>query len=165
MHRPSASHMKVVAAARARMWGPLRPAAPASGAATCPRRTARANSTPSTTRWPVRIDCSPRIGRRRSFVGTWDRSIDLVSSPLLARGHAPCPLVALSRVRFVPRRRGTVDPAARGRLLLARPSAASARATGPSPGDGAWCVAVSCVCLSRVLRWFTSVSQGINRMT
>ena len=106
---------------------------------------------------PRRAGRAPIRSRRRR---TTRRTI-----PGRPRGHAPCPPVALASVRFVPRRRGTVDPVADGRLLRARPSATPARAPIPSPGDGAWCVAALCVCPSRVLRCFTSVAQGISRMT
>jgi hypothetical protein len=45
---------------------------------TSPRRMARASVNPWTSRCPVAIDRSPRIGRSRSFTGTCDRSIGCV---------------------------------------------------------------------------------------
>ena len=78
--RPSASQSKVATDARACPCG--RGAGGTPGSATWPRWTARASSMPSMTRCPVRIAWSPRIDRRRSFVGRWDRASGFVSGPL-----------------------------------------------------------------------------------
>jgi hypothetical protein len=83
-----ASRTNVSAASRARSGGGRsRPAPPWPVLATTwPRRIAWASSIPSSSRWPLAMGWSPRIGRSRSVMGAGARAIGLVVSPR-ARGR------------------------------------------------------------------------------
>jgi hypothetical protein len=65
----------------------------------CPRRIAWLTSIPSSSRCPVATEWKPRIGRTRSLIGTWERSMAFVVSP-----RARCKPVRMCVARQLRRR-------------------------------------------------------------